>query len=395
MVDQGAGGMKGEGDMRREGQAAPGGPGPAQLRRQLSWPVPAWLDFGAAIAWRALLVVAVLAVVVWLLAQVQVVVIATVVALMVAGVLTPAVQWLKDRGVSKPLAPLLAFGAVIVVFGLLGLIALLWLIRDWDTIQRGVQRAVDVFVGWGQSAGVPVSEGTAEDVNAAVDQGQASFARTAGGTVLQRAAFLGSLAIGIVMGLGISYRLLRGGDQLWSGLATRLGPTREQVWARIGRQGIVALGEYIWGQTIVAMVDAGLVAGALILMGLSGSLGLVPLVFFAAFVPYVGYILWGTLFVLAAVGSGEPYLGAVALIVVLAVRTADKQVLTRIIGKRVNLNPLEVLYIIALFYYLGGVIAVFLALPAVAAVRAMLDERRRILLLLPDDGDSLHRQGPA
>ena len=53
------------------------------------------------------------------------------------------------------------------------------------------------------------------------------------------------------------------------------------------------MGAYIWSQTIVAMIDAGLVAGALVLMGLSDSLGLVPLVFFAAFIPYIGYLIWG------------------------------------------------------------------------------------------------------
>ena len=99
---------------------------------------------------------------------------------------------------------MLAFGAVAFVFGFLTLIALLWLVRDWDTIQQGVQRAVVTFAEWGRSAGAPVSSETASSVNATLDQGHAAFVRSAGGTVLQRVAFLGSLFLGILMGLGIS-----------------------------------------------------------------------------------------------------------------------------------------------------------------------------------------------
>ena len=71
--------------------------GPALIREQLAWRVPRWLDYAASLAWRSLLVLAALGVAIWVLAKIEVIVIATVVALMVAGVLTPAVDYLRRR----------------------------------------------------------------------------------------------------------------------------------------------------------------------------------------------------------------------------------------------------------------------------------------------------------
>jgi len=329
--------------------------------------------------------VAAAVVIVWFLARIQVVVIATVVGLMVAGVLTPAVEWLAARGVSRRLAPLVAFGAVVVVFGLLMLYALVWLASDWDEIRSGVQNAITLLGQRAQSGGVGLADNAATEVNSAVGQGWASVGGSLGKTVLQRVAFLGSLLLGIFVGLGLASRLLRGGDRLWGGIVRRVAPSRRDIYDAVGRQGLLALGAYIWGQTIVAMVDAGLVALALILMGMGGNLGLVPLVFFAAFIPYIGMYVWGSLFVLLAISEGDLQFGLVALFVVIAIRIAERQVLGRVLSKRIRLEPFEVLYLIILFYYFGGVIAVFLALPMTAALRAMYDEYRRIRLVLPEE----------
>ena len=349
--------------------------------------VPPWLDFLASVAWRALLIVGATVVVAWFAAQIQVVIIATVVALMVAGVLTPAIDWLVGRGVPRKLAPLIAFGGVMLIFGVLILSALGWLIRDWPVIASGINKAVATIFDTLHRDGAPIPEGTTAEAQAAVTQGGASIGRTLGTSVLQRFSFLVSFGIGIFMGLGMSYRLLRSGDRLWEGLMTRVPVGRREVYVRLGRTGFSALGNYIWGQTIISLVDAGCVAVALILMGMGDSLGLVPLVFFASFIPYVGYLIWGSLFVLVAIGYGSgSYMGVVAVIVVIVLRMIERRFFVRILGRSTRLGGLEILYLVILFYYLGGVIAVFLALPLATALRAMWDEYQRIEPFVQPDG---------
>ena len=317
-------------------------------------------------------------VVVWFAAQIQVVIIATVVAFMVAGVLTPAIDWLVGRGVPRNLAPLLAFGGVMVIFGVLIVFALMWLIRDWPVIQAGIQSAITTIVDALNRGDVPIPAGTEADAQAAVTQGGSAISRTLGTSVLQRFSFLFSFGVGIFVGLGMSYRLLRSGDKLWVGLIGRASVGRQELYARLGRTGFSALGNYIWGQTTISLIDAGFVAVALILMGMSDSLGMVPIVFFAAFVPYIGYILWGSLLVLVAIGYGDPYLGLVAFLVVIILHSVERKVFVRILGKSTRLGALEILYLVILFYYLGGVIAVFLVLPIATAASAMWDEYRLI-----------------
>jgi predicted PurR-regulated permease PerM len=82
--------------------------------------------------------------------------------------------------------------------------------------------------------------------------------------------------------------------------------------------------------------------------------------------------------VLVAVGHGDPYMGIVALLVVIVLHSVERKVFTRVLGKSTRLGALEILYLVILFYYLGGVIAVFLALPIATAAMAMWDEYRRI-----------------
>ena len=363
-----------------------------RLRRTGSSPrefpllVPPWLDFLAAVAWRALLVVGATVVVVWFASQIEVVIIATVVALMVAGVLTPAIDWLVGRGIRRTLAPLIAFGGVMVIFGVLILFALVWLIRDWPVIQKGVQSAVTTIVDALNRGNVPIPAGTQADAQAVVTRGGASVGRTLGTSVLQRFSFLLSFGIGIFVGLGMSYRLLLSGDRLWEGLIGRVSVGRQEVYARLGRTGFLALGNYIWGQTTISLVDAVFVAGALVVMGMSDSLGMVPIVFFAAFIPYIGYLIWGSLLVLVAIGHGDPYMGFVALVVVIVLHMVERKFFTRVMARRTRLGALEILYLVILLYYLGGVIAVFLALPLATAASAMWGEYRGIESFVEADG---------
>ena len=339
--------------------------------------IPTWLDVGASVGWRALIFVLALVILMWFLAQIQVLVIATLIGFMVAGLLQPLVERLTRWGLPQNLAILASFGVVVVVFGLLVLIALSWLLRDWQIIAQGVKQAIETATLALQKVRAPVPADAADQIGGAFTAGTSALGGSVSSSLAQTASVFVSIAIGVFMGLGLSLRLLRGGGTMWLDLITRVSPGERQLYDRVGRQGISALGASVWGQTIVGVVNAAITTGGLLLIGVPSAVGLAPFVFFLSFIPYYGVLVYGALVVVVAYGEGGGGMALAALVLMFIVRSVERYLmLPRLVGRRVNLSPVEVLYIILLAYYLLGLIGAFLALPLAAMVKVMVSEIR-------------------
>lgn len=339
--------------------------------------IPTWLDVGASVGWRALVFVLALIILMWFLAQIQALVIATLIGFMVAGLLQPLVARLTARGLPQNLAILVSFGVVVVVFGLLILIGVSWLLRDWRVIAQGVKQAIETATLALQKLRAPVPADAADQVGGAFTAGTSALGASVSSSLVQTASVFLSIVIGMFMGLGLSLRLLRGGGTLWLDVITRVSPGERQLFDRVGRLGISALGATVWGQTIVAVVNAAITTGGLWLIGVPSALGLAPFVFFFSYIPYYGVLAYGTLVVMVAYGEGGGGMALAALVLMFIVRSVERYImLPRLVGRRVNLSPVEVLYIILLAYYLLGLIGAFLALPLAAMIKVMVIEIR-------------------
>jgi predicted PurR-regulated permease PerM len=339
--------------------------------------IPTWLDVGASVGWRALVFVVALVILMWFLSQIQVLVIATLVGFMVAGLLQPLVVRLTSWGLPQNLAILVSFGVVVVVFGLLILVAVSWLLRDWQVVAQGIDQAIDAATLAIQKLRAPVPTNAADQVGGAFTAGTSALGGSVSSSLVQTASVFASIAIGMFMGLGLSLRLLRGGGTMWLDLITRVSPGERELFDRVGRLGIAALGASVWGQTIIALVNAAITTGGLLLIGVPGAVGLAPFVFFLSFIPYYGVLVYGALVVLVAYGEGGGGMAVAALVLMFIVRSIERYVmLPRLVGRRVNLSPVEVLYTILLAYYLLGLIGAFLALPLAAMFKVMVTEIR-------------------
>ena len=275
--------------------------------------IPTWLDVGASVGWRALIFVLALVILMWFLAQIQVLVIATLIGFMVAGLLQPLVERLTRWGLPQNLAILASFGVVVVVFGLLILIGVSWLLRDWQVIARGVNQAIEAAATALQKLKAPVPADAANQADGVFTAGTSALGGSVSSNLAQTASVFFSIAVGMFMGLGLSLRLLRGGGTLWLDLITRVSPSERQLFDRIGRLGISALGASVWGQTIVGVVNAAIVSGGLMLIGVPSALGLAPFVFFLSFIPYYGVLAYGALVVVVAYGEGGGGMAIAAL----------------------------------------------------------------------------------
>lgn len=98
----------------------------------------------------------------------------------------------------------------------------------------------------------------------------------------------------------------------------------------------------------------------------------------AVFIPYVGFAAGLALAVLAAVLQfGDLYgIGAVAVVYGLGQILENVFLTPRLIGERIGLHPLAVIFALLAFGHLFGFFGVLLALPASAVLAAALRELR-------------------
>lgn len=134
------------------------------------------------------------------------------------------------------------------------------------------------------------------------------------------------------------------------------------------------LSQYLRGQLLVMVVLAAFYPIALTLAGFEIALPLGLFTGLAVFIPYVGFAAGLALAVLAAVLQfGDLYgIGAVAVVYGLGQILENVFLTPRLIGERIGLHPLAVIFALLAFGHLFGFFGVLLALPASAVLAAAL-----------------------
>ncbi len=132
------------------------------------------------------------------------------------------------------------------------------------------------------------------------------------------------------------------------------------------------LGQYLRGQLLVMAVLAAYFSIALALAGFDLALPVGVFTGLAIFIPYLGFGLGSALALLAGVLQFASWYGVIAVAVIYGVgQLAESLFLTpRLVGERIGLNPLAVIFALLAFGHLLGFVGVLIALPlsAVALV---------------------------
>ena len=142
------------------------------------------------------------------------------------------------------------------------------------------------------------------------------------------------------------------------------------------------LGQYLRGQLLVMLVLAVYYSAALALTGFDLALPIGVFTGLAVCVPYLGY---GLGLVLALLASALQFgtLGGVALVLLVfgLGQVIESFFLTpRLVGERIGLSPLMVIFALLAFGHLFGFVGVLVALP-VSAVGVVAVRRLRTLYL--------------
>jgi predicted PurR-regulated permease PerM len=182
-------------------------------------------------------------------------------------------------------------------------------------------------------------------------------------------ALLGWLATAILIPVVLFYLLLD-----WHRLLLQCQSFVPRRWVRrtvnMAREVNALLAQYLRGQLLVMMVLALYYSAALALAGFEVALPVGILTGLLVFIPYLGFGLGLLLALTAATLQFSDWSGVIAVAVIYGIgQVVEGFFLTpRLVGERIGLNPLAVIFALLAFGQLFGFAGVLLALPASAVL---------------------------
>lgn len=354
-------------------------PSPRQAQHQADETLPVGIRIASAWSWRILVIAGVIALFIFLLAQLREIVIPFMVAILLAALLVPFVKFLQRHGWPKWTAVALAeIGLLVVVAGLVVLVV--FQVRSgFPDLQAQTIKAYDNFKEYLLQSPLHLTD---QDISGYFDQALAAIQKDSQ-SLLSGALSVGSsaghIAAGALLTLFATLFMLIDGKGIW-GWVTRLFPRKARpAIDGAGHAGWITLTQFVRVQIFVAFVDAvGIGLGAWILGFFFGGFPLViPIaiaVFLGSFIPVVGALFSGVLAVFVALVYLNPLAALLMLGIVILVQQIEGHVLQPfIMGTAVRVHPLAVVFSVAAGGFLAGIPGALFAVPVIATINVMVN----------------------
>jgi len=312
---------------------------------------------------------------VWLLAPVLM---PFAVAAMLAYLSDPLADRLERFGLGRTLAVSIVFVVLILVIAAALLLLVPLIARQVENLVQNFPR----YVEWGRDTALPWLQAKlhldpkAFDTDRLVDQIKEHIGSI--GSVL---GTLSRSGVGVVAWLTnlvlipvVWFYLLRDWDRLVAWVDRMLPRSIQPTVAHLARESDDVLGAFVRGQLLVMLVLAIFYGVALTLVGISVG----PLIGMVAgllsFVPYLGFI---TGFVAAIIASLVQHGDWMHLLMVVGVFVVGQLLegyvlVPRLVGEKIGLHPVAVIFAVLAGGYLFGFLGVLLALPAASVILVLL-----------------------
>ncbi len=335
------------------------------------------LSIAAAYAWRILVVLGLVAVLVFLVIQFRYIVIPFFVAILLGALLVPFVNFLRRHRWPKGIAIAVAMlGTLGVITGLV-ILVVSQVRSGYPDLQAKTIVAYDNLKIWLLDSPLHLTEA---DINEWVGGIWEAIQRDSGvlfNGLVSVGSTAGHVGAGILLALFATLFILIDGRGIWNWIV-RLFPKRARpAVTGSGEAGWITLTTFVKVQIFVAFVDAvGIGLGAWILGLFYGGFPLViPIavaVFLGSFVPVVGALVTGTLAVFVALVYLGPFPAVLMLGIVLLVQQVEGHVLQPLVlGTAVKVHPLAVVFAVAAGGFTAGIPGALFAVPIVAVANVM------------------------
>jgi putative heme transporter len=363
-----------------------------QVPEDVTGLVPTGLRVSAALAWRFIVVIAALYVIVWLAGYFSQVLVPIAIALLLAALMGPGVARLAKLGVPRGLASAIVMVAGVALVGGLITFVIITFTNGLPQLQQQVSDSLDQIRDWLSTGPLHLRDAQIQNFidNAigAIQKNQAAITQGA----ITTAATIGEILTGLLLTVFVLIFFLYDGAGVWRFLMRGV-PVRVRDRVDVaGRRGFAALVHYVRATAGVALVDAVGIGIGLAIIGVPLVIPLSALVFLSAFVPIIGAVLAGTVAVLIALVANGFIAALLVLAVVIAVMQLESHVLQPwLLGRAVRLHPLAVVLAIAVGLIAAGIAGALLSVPLLAVLNAGLKSLLREGEVDPEDVDVLAR----
>lgn len=329
--------------------------------------VPVNLQLATEWSWRLILILAALALVLFILAQLSFLVVPLMVAVLLSALAAPLnlllLRWKFPRWLST-------FTTVVLFLGFIT--TLMWLVinevmRGWAKVLDRTRVAYDDLVVYLLESPLQLSEA---DLRTWFNQVTGELELNSSWILNGALSFSSSIGSWLV-GLGIAIFglvfFIHDGDRIWAWLVGLFPKSARPAVYGSGQAGWGTLLSFVRVQVLVALINAvGIGAGAFFL-GLPLVLPIAVAVFLGSFVPFIGATVTGAFAVLVALVFEGPAVGLIMLIIVIVVQQIEGQIVQPLImGAAVKVHPLAVVIAVSAGGYLAGIPGVLFAVPLVA-----------------------------
>lgn len=322
-----------------------------------------------------LAIIVVIGLLVWLLAPVLM---PFAVAAMLAYLSDPLADRLERFGLGRSLAVSIVFVVLILVIAAVLLLLVPLIARQIENLVQNFPH----YVEWARDKAVPWLQAklhldpNAFDTDRLVGQIKQHIGSI--GTVL---GTLSRSGLGVVAWLTnvvlipvVWFYLLRDWDRLVAWVDRMLPRSVQPTVAHLARESDVVLGAFVRGQLLVMLALAIYYGVALTLIGISVG----PLIGMVAgllsFVPYLGFITgFGAAIIASLVQHGDwPHLLVVVGVFIVGQLLEGYVLVPRLVGEKIGLHPVAVIFAVLAGGYLFGFLGVLLALPAASVILVLL-----------------------
>ena len=321
----------------------------------------------AAWSWRLLLILAAAVVVFEVLRRFGLVVVPVALALMLAAMLLPAVDFLDRYGAAR--AGAVAFVVILGLTIFVGILAFVisQFVDGLPGLVEQVTHSIDTLRNWLIDGPAHLSRDQINHAGDSVIKSLNEHQTQLTSGAVSTAGTVAELVTGALLTFFTVIFFLLGGRNIWQ-FVTRAVPTDARARVReAGAAGFHSLAGYARATFLVALVDALGIGIGLAIMGIPLALPLASLVFLGAFVPVVGAVITGFLAVIVALLAKGFIFAAITLGLIIAVMQLEAHVLQPLVmGRAVSIHPLAVVLGIAAGSVLAGIVGALLAVPIIA-----------------------------
>jgi putative heme transporter len=339
--------------------------------------VPPWLDTLAQFAWRLIVILGAITLVVMLITRLYLVSLPIVLALILATIAVPPARRLERRGAPRLLAALVVVvGGAAAFFG--GLILLVpTFTRQVSALGPTVSEAFERVLLWLDNAPFGLQRADIEAVVTDALNNVGQFSATIATSVGSIAIAVGEVLTALSLAIVLLFFFVKDGEQIVGWFISRTPERLRNDVRAAGARGWGALAGYVRGTAAIALIDSIGIGIGLLIVGVPLVLPLTLLVFIGGFVPVIGAFASGLLATLVALATGGLTTALIVLAIVIVVQQVESSILQPMIMRRaVSLHPVVILSVLTAGAVIVGVLGAFLAVPIAATLAAVGNELR-------------------